>query len=83
MEDSGDCDVLILDKTGTITEGSRSATRFVPLEKYAEIDVGQAAFAASIHDNSHEGKSIVDLSEENKFIPPLIECILTGQINRI
>ena len=56
-----------------------SATRFVPLEKYAEIDVGQAAFAASIHDNSHEGKSIVDLSEENKFIPPLIERILTAK----
>ena len=79
IEAAGDCDVLILDKTGTITEGSRSATRFVPLEKYAEIDVGQAAFAASIHDNSHEGKSIVDLSEENKFIPPLIERILTAK----
>src|SRR5215510_5746475 len=79
IEAAGDCDVLILDKTGTITEGSRSATRFVPLEKYAEIDVGQAAFAASIHDNSHEGKSIVDLSEEEKFIPPLIERILTAK----
>ena len=79
IEAAGDCDVLILDKTGTITEGSRSATRFVPLEKYTEIDVGQAAFAASIHDNSHEGKSIVDLSEENKFIPPLIERILTAK----
>ena len=79
IEAAGDCDVLILDKTGTITEGSRSATRFVPLEKYTEMDVGQAAFAASIHDNSHEGKSIVDLSEEKKFIPPLIERILTAK----
>ena len=79
IEAAGDCDVLILDKTGTITEGSRSATRFIPLEKYTEIDVGQAAFAASIHDNSHEGKSIVDLAEENKFIPPLIERILTAK----
>ena len=41
IEAAGDCDVLILDKTGTITEGSRSATRFIPLEKYTEIDVGQ------------------------------------------
>ena len=40
---AGDCDVLILDKTGTITEGSRSAIKFIPLEKYSEIDVGQAA----------------------------------------
>lgn len=79
IEAAGDCDVLILDKTGTITEGSRSATRFVPLQKYSEVDVGQAAFAASIHDSSHEGKSIVDLAEEKKFIPPLIERILTAK----
>ena len=79
IEAAGDCDVLILDKTGTITEGSRSATRFLPLQKYSEVDVGQAAFAASIHDSSHEGKSIVDLAEEKKFIPPLIERILTAK----
>ena len=42
IEAAGDCDVLILDKTGTITEGSRSAISFIPLEKYTEIDVGQA-----------------------------------------
>ncbi len=75
----GDCDVLILDKTGTITEGSRSAVGFVPLQKYTEADVGQAAFAASIHDNSHEGKSIIDLAEEKKYIPPLVERILTSK----
>ena len=79
IEAAGDCDVLILDKTGTITEGSRSAIRFIPLEKYTEIDVGQGAFAASIHDTSHEGKSIVDLAEEKKFIPPVIERILTAK----
>lgn len=79
IEAAGDCDVLILDKTGTITEGSRSATRFIPLQKYTEMDVGKAAFAASIHDNSHEGKSIVDLAEENKFIPPVIERMLTAK----
>ncbi|MGA7005528.1 MAG: HAD-IC family P-type ATPase, partial [Nitrososphaeraceae archaeon] len=44
-----------------------------------EIDVGQAAFAASIHDTSHEGKSIVDLAEEKKFLPPVIERILTAK----
>jgi potassium-transporting ATPase ATP-binding subunit len=79
IEAAGDCDILILDKTGTITEGSRSATRFIPLEKYTETDVGQAAFAASIHDNSHEGKSIIDLAEEKQFIPPLIERMLTAK----
>ncbi|HSA72615.1 MAG TPA: HAD-IC family P-type ATPase [Nitrososphaeraceae archaeon] len=79
IESAGDCDVLILDKTGTITEGSRSAVAFIPLQKYTEEDVGKAAFAASIHDNSHEGKSIVDLAEEKKFIPPLVERILTAK----
>jgi potassium-transporting ATPase ATP-binding subunit len=79
IEAAGDCDVLILDKTGTITEGSRSATTFIPLQNYTEADVGQAAFAASIHDSSHEGKSIVDLAEEKKFIPPIVERILTSK----
>ena len=79
IEAAGDCDILILDKTGTITEGSRSANEFIPLQKYTEKDVGQAAFAASIHDTTHEGKSIVHLAEEKKFIPPLIEKILTAR----
>lgn len=79
IEAAGDCDILILDKTGTITEGSRSANEFVPLQKYTERDVGQAAFAASIHDTTHEGKSMVHLAEEKRFIPPLIEKILTAK----
>lgn len=79
IEAAGDCDVLILDKTGTITEGSRSAVGFIPMQGYTEEDVGQAAFAASIHDVTHEGKSIVDLSEEKKYIPPLLEKILAAR----
>ncbi len=79
IEAAGDCDVLILDKTGTITEGSRSAIEFIPMKGYTEEDIGQAAFAASIHDTSHEGKSIVDLAEEKKYTPPLMEKIITAQ----
>jgi K+-transporting ATPase ATPase B chain len=79
IEAAGDCDVLILDKTGTITEGSRSAIAFVPMQRYTEEDVGQAAFAASIHDSTHEGKSIVDLSEQKKYIPPPLEKILAAR----
>ena len=45
IEAPGDCDVLILDKTGTITEGSRSAVEFIPMNQYTEKDVGQAAFS--------------------------------------
>ena len=44
IEAAGDCDVLILDKTGTITEGSRSAIGFVPMQGYTEEDVGQGSF---------------------------------------
>ena len=47
IEAAGDCDVLILDKTGTITEGSRSAVEFIPMNEYTEKDIGQGAFAAS------------------------------------
>jgi potassium-transporting ATPase ATP-binding subunit len=79
IEAAGDCDVLILDKTGTVTEGSRSAVAFIPLQSYTEQDVAQAAFAASIHDTTHEGKSIVDLAEEKKFIPSKMERILAAR----
>jgi K+-transporting ATPase ATPase B chain len=79
IEAAGDCDVLILDKTGTITEGSRSAIEFIPMQKYTEEDVGQVAYAASIQDNTHEGKSIVDLAEEKKFIPPLLEKMISAR----
>ncbi|MGB9168321.1 MAG: HAD-IC family P-type ATPase [Nitrososphaeraceae archaeon] len=79
IEAAGDCDVLILDKTGTITEGSRSAISFIPIHGYTEEDVGQVAFAASIHDTTHEGKSIVDLAEEKKYLPPLLEQIITAK----
>ena len=79
IEAAGDCDILILDKTGTITEGSRSAVEFIPMQNYTEEDVGQTAYAASIQDNTHEGKSIVDLSEEKKFIPPLLEKLISAK----
>jgi K+-transporting ATPase ATPase B chain len=79
IEAAGDCDVLILDKTGTITEGSRRAISFIPTYGYTEEDVGQIGFAASIHDTTHEGKSIVDLAEEKKYLPPLLEQIITAR----
>jgi K+-transporting ATPase ATPase B chain len=79
IEAAGDCEVLILDKTGTITEGNRSAVAFIPLQKYSEADVGQAAFAASIHDTTHEGRSTIDLAEAKKFIPASMEIILAAR----
>ncbi|AIC16990.1 HAD-IC family P-type ATPase [Nitrososphaera viennensis] len=79
IEAAGDCDVLVLDKTGTITEGSRSAIAFMPMQGFTEEDIGQAAFAASIHDTTHEGKSTVYLAEAKNFVPPLLEKIITAK----
>jgi K+-transporting ATPase ATPase B chain len=79
IEAAGDCDILILDKTGTITEGSRSAIEFIPMVKYTEEDVGQAAYASSIQDNTHEGKSIVDFAEERKYLPPMLEKMISAR----
>ena len=53
------------------------------MEKYTEEDVGQVAYAASIQDNTHEGKSIVDLSEEKKYIPPMLEKLISAKVYRI
>ena len=79
IEAAGDCDVLILDKTGTITEGTRRAVQFIPMENYTENDVIQAAFAASFNDSTFEAKSIIELAEEKNIEPPLLDQILTAR----
>jgi K+-transporting ATPase ATPase B chain len=79
IEAAGDCDILVLDKTGTITEGSRSAVQFLPMQGYTEQDIAQAAYASSFHDTTHEGKSIVDLAEQKKFTLPVLEKVLTAK----
>jgi potassium-transporting ATPase ATP-binding subunit len=59
VEAAGDIDVLLLDKTGTITLGARQAAEFVPLPNVNEHDLAEAAFLASLADETPEGKSIV------------------------
>ena len=60
IETAGDADVVLLDKTGTITVGNRQAIQFVPFERYTEEDVGEAAFLSSWHDDTPEGRSILE-----------------------
>ncbi len=79
VEAAGDCDILILDKTGTITEGARRAIAFVPMEKFTEEDIAQAAYAASFSDHTHEGTSIIELANEKKIEPPFMMEIMTGK----
>jgi K+-transporting ATPase ATPase B chain len=64
VEAAGDVDVLLLDKTGTITLGNRQATRFVPLHSVEERDLAEAAMLSSLSDETPEGRSIVALAKE-------------------
>ncbi|HYJ20386.1 MAG TPA: potassium-transporting ATPase subunit KdpB [Solirubrobacterales bacterium] len=63
VEASGDCDVLLLDKTGTITLGNREATEFVPMPGVTEAELAEAAQMASLADETPEGRSIVVLAK--------------------
>lgn len=66
VEAAGDIDVLLLDKTGTITFGNRMADSFMPLPGVTEQHLAEAAHLASLADDTPEGKSIVVLAR-NKF----------------
>src|SRR6185436_12526180 len=61
VEAAGDVDVLLLDKTGTITHGNRQATAFFPATGITEAQLAEAAVMASLADDTPEGKSIVAL----------------------
>lgn len=64
VETAGDVDVLLLDKTGTITIGNRKATNFYPADNISEKKFIELAVMSSISDETPEGKSIVDLARE-------------------
>jgi K+-transporting ATPase ATPase B chain len=64
VEAAGDVDVLLLDKTGTITLGNRQATEFIPAHGVALADLAGAAQLASLADETPEGRSIVVLAKE-------------------
>src|SRR6266508_6403064 len=64
VEASGDVDVLLLDKTGTITLGNRQASEFIPLPGVAEHRLAAAAQLASLSDETPEGRSIVVLAKQ-------------------
>ncbi|MFI5325222.1 MAG: potassium-transporting ATPase subunit KdpB, partial [Candidatus Rokuibacteriota bacterium] len=64
VEAAGDVDVLLLDKTGTITLGNRQATAFFPAAGVTEATLADAAQLASLADETPEGRSIVILAKE-------------------
>lgn len=69
VEVAGDVDILLLDKTGTITVGDRQATRFLPLPGVSGEDLAGAAALASAADPTPEGKSIVTLARAQGVTP--------------
>jgi len=64
IEAAGDVDVLLLDKTGTITLGNRMATNFIPADGVDIKDLADAAQLSSLSDETPEGRSIVILAKE-------------------
>lgn len=69
VETAGDIDVLLLDKTGTITIGNRKATQFWPAPGVEPEELGAAAVLSSLADETPEGKSIVELAANHMKLP--------------
>jgi potassium-transporting ATPase ATP-binding subunit len=92
VEASGNVDVVLLDKTGTITLGNRMATEFIPAEGVTKEELAVSAMLSSLADETPEGRSIVDLakqvlsirgrdirpSEGSTFIPFSAETRMSG-----
>ncbi|HRA48763.1 MAG TPA: potassium-transporting ATPase subunit KdpB, partial [Thermomicrobiales bacterium] len=90
VEAAGDIDVLLLDKTGTITYGSRMAAEFIPITGVSPDELIQAAMRSSVADETPEGKSIValattlgavihpELQARAEFIPFSAETRMSG-----
>jgi potassium-transporting ATPase ATP-binding subunit len=68
VEAAGDVDVLLLDKTGTITLGNRQAVEFVPVRGVDERELAAAAQLASLADETPEGRSIVLLAKDKYLL---------------
>lgn len=92
VEAAGDVDVLLLDKTGTITLGNRQAVQFIPAPGVTERQLAEAAQLASLADETPEGRSIVVLAKqkhglrgvelhempEAKFVPFTAQTRMSG-----
>ena len=72
VEAAGDVDVLMLDKTGTITHGNRQASSFLPAPGVTEAMLALCAMQASTADETPEGRSIVTLAQKLNAATPLV-----------
>ena len=76
IEAAGDVDVLLLDKTGTITYGNRRASAFHPVGRTSPAELAEIAGLSSLADDTPEGKSIVELAR--KSVPSLASALPPG-----
>jgi len=67
VENAGDIDTVLLDKTGTITIGNRKATNFYPLDGIDKTEFMKYCYLSSIADSTPEGKSIIELVEKSNI----------------
>jgi K+-transporting ATPase ATPase B chain len=72
VEAAGDVDVLLLDKTGTITHGNRQASAFLPAPGVSEVQLATCAMQASMADETPEGRSIVTLAQKINAVQALV-----------
>nr|WP_225885168.1 potassium-transporting ATPase subunit KdpB [Streptomyces sp. fd1-xmd] len=70
VEAAGDVNTLLLDKTGTITQGHREAVRFIPLPGIDHGTLADAAQLSSLADETPEGRSVVQLAARHGLVPP-------------
>ena len=80
IETAGDTDVMLLDKTGTITVGNRRAVDFVGLGTHTEREVAEAAFLASWYDDTPEGRSIIRLAYNEGFVPRQLNSLTASEV---
>ncbi|HUK50971.1 MAG TPA: HAD-IC family P-type ATPase [Terriglobales bacterium] len=79
IETAGDTDTILLDKTGTITVGSRQAIEFIPFGNHTEQEVGEAAFLSSWHDDTPEGRSIIRLAYNEGLVPKELNALALSE----
>ena len=80
IETAGDTDVILLDKTGTITVGNRQAVELIPMRGHTEKEVGEAAFLTSWYDDTPEGRSVIRLTYDRGHVPRELIALDTSEV---
>jgi potassium-transporting ATPase ATP-binding subunit len=80
IETAGDTDVMLLDKTGTITVGNRQAVEFIGVGGHGERETAEAAFLGSWYDDTPEGRSIIRLAYSGGNVPRELNSMTASEV---